>query len=348
MRSPTARQSSRLGAGMGIAARCGPRSARGLGCSGCGGGGSTAVVARRLAPVPRRPGAPPARPAAADWGSGNRYQLRTCAREHLVRAAALRALRIRGHGRRRAVRRARDGRVSTWQPRLPAWRALCWQPSTASGWRSCARSRPRQRGCSMRAPDAGASSQPRARPGYDASGIEPSARGVDGGGRASASRSIARRIEDAAIPAGLARRRHAVARARAPRRPGRRARADRAAGCAPAAALLVGVPNLASLQARIGGERWYHLDVPRHRVHFTPAGLRRAARARTASRSCDTTTCSPSTTRSGCGSRSSTASPATALLPLQPAQAQRARCARRDLPSRCWRCRSARSPPGWS
>jgi hypothetical protein len=35
----------------------------------------------------------------------------------------------------------------------------------------------------------------------------------------------------------------------------------------------VGVPNLASVQARLGGERWYHLDVPRHRVHFTPAGL---------------------------------------------------------------------------
>jgi SAM-dependent methyltransferase len=39
-------------------------------------------------------------------------------------------------------------------------------------------------------------------------------------------------------------------------------------------ALVVGVPNLDSLQARIGGVRWYHLDVPRHRVHFTPAGLR--------------------------------------------------------------------------
>jgi hypothetical protein len=33
------------------------------------------------------------------------------------------------------------------------------------------------------------------------------------------------------------------------------------------------VPNLASLQALVGGERWYHLDVPRHRVHFTPAGM---------------------------------------------------------------------------
>jgi SAM-dependent methyltransferase len=38
--------------------------------------------------------------------------------------------------------------------------------------------------------------------------------------------------------------------------------------------LLVGVPNLASVQARIGRERWFHLDLPRHRTHFTPAGLR--------------------------------------------------------------------------
>jgi SAM-dependent methyltransferase len=41
----------------------------------------------------------------------------------------------------------------------------------------------------------------------------------------------------------------------------------------PGGALLVGVPNLDSLQARVGGERWYHLDLPRHRTHFTPAGL---------------------------------------------------------------------------
>ncbi len=42
---------------------------------------------------------------------------------------------------------------------------------------------------------------------------------------------------------------------------------------APRGALLVGVPNLASWQARIGGPQWYHLDVPRHRVHFTPPGV---------------------------------------------------------------------------
>jgi SAM-dependent methyltransferase len=41
---------------------------------------------------------------------------------------------------------------------------------------------------------------------------------------------------------------------------------------APGGALVVAVPNLASLQARIGGDRWFHQDVPRHRVHLTPAG----------------------------------------------------------------------------
>ncbi len=48
----------------------------------------------------------------------------------------------------------------------------------------------------------------------------------------------------------------------------------RAAGwLRPGGALLVGVPNLASLQSRIGGARWYHLELPSHRTHFTPAGL---------------------------------------------------------------------------
>jgi 2-polyprenyl-3-methyl-5-hydroxy-6-metoxy-1,4-benzoquinol methylase len=41
----------------------------------------------------------------------------------------------------------------------------------------------------------------------------------------------------------------------------------------PASRLVVAVPNLAALQARIGGDRWFHQDVPRHRTHFTPAGL---------------------------------------------------------------------------
>lgn len=39
--------------------------------------------------------------------------------------------------------------------------------------------------------------------------------------------------------------------------------------------VIVAVPDLASLQARIGGDRWFHQDVPRHRTHFTASGLRR-------------------------------------------------------------------------
>ncbi len=42
----------------------------------------------------------------------------------------------------------------------------------------------------------------------------------------------------------------------------------------PNGTLLVGVPDLDSWQARIGGPRWYHLDLPRHRTHFTARGLR--------------------------------------------------------------------------
>jgi SAM-dependent methyltransferase len=42
----------------------------------------------------------------------------------------------------------------------------------------------------------------------------------------------------------------------------------------PGGVLLVGVPNLGSWQARLGGPRWYHLDLPRHRTHFTVRGLR--------------------------------------------------------------------------
>ena len=42
---------------------------------------------------------------------------------------------------------------------------------------------------------------------------------------------------------------------------------------APGGLVLLGVPNAASLQARVGGSAWMHWDAPRHRQHFTPAGL---------------------------------------------------------------------------
>jgi len=37
---------------------------------------------------------------------------------------------------------------------------------------------------------------------------------------------------------------------------------------------VVACPDLNSLQARIGGDAWFHQDVPRHRTHFTARGLR--------------------------------------------------------------------------
>jgi SAM-dependent methyltransferase len=36
---------------------------------------------------------------------------------------------------------------------------------------------------------------------------------------------------------------------------------------------VIAVPNLRSLQARLGGDRWFHQDVPRHRTQFTVEGL---------------------------------------------------------------------------
>lgn len=42
----------------------------------------------------------------------------------------------------------------------------------------------------------------------------------------------------------------------------------------PGGGLLVGVPNFGSVQARVARTRWYHLDLPRHRTHFTETGLR--------------------------------------------------------------------------
>jgi SAM-dependent methyltransferase len=42
--------------------------------------------------------------------------------------------------------------------------------------------------------------------------------------------------------------------------------------------VVISVPNLASLQAQLGGDRWFHQDVPRHRVQFTRDGLDRLLR----------------------------------------------------------------------
>ncbi|MDQ6822490.1 MAG: class I SAM-dependent methyltransferase [Actinomycetota bacterium] len=43
----------------------------------------------------------------------------------------------------------------------------------------------------------------------------------------------------------------------------------------PGGLVLITVPNFGSWQARRFAEHWYHLDVPRHRVHFTPTAIDR-------------------------------------------------------------------------
>lgn len=48
---------------------------------------------------------------------------------------------------------------------------------------------------------------------------------------------------------------------------------DAAAALAPGGLLVVAVPNAASLQAALFGDRWLALDVPRHLFHFTAAAL---------------------------------------------------------------------------
>jgi SAM-dependent methyltransferase len=47
----------------------------------------------------------------------------------------------------------------------------------------------------------------------------------------------------------------------------------------PGGTLILGIPNIASWQARFAGSRWMHLDVPRHLGHFSPDAIERALAA---------------------------------------------------------------------
>ena len=109
--------------------------------------------------------------------------------------------------------------------------------------------------------------------GYDARGIEPSPRGMDEARLEDEVRLERVGIEQADVEEGTLDAVtiwHVLEHLDDPRRALLRMRG----WVRPGGALLVGVPNLASAQALLGGARWYHLDVPRHRVHFTPAGIR--------------------------------------------------------------------------
>jgi SAM-dependent methyltransferase len=109
------------------------------------------------------------------------------------------------------------------------------------------------------------------RAGYDASGFEPDP------GRAAAARAYGveldtTAIEDATYDPGsvdAVTAWHVLEHVEDPDA----AVAALAGWLRPGGALLVGVPNLASLQAWLAGSRWYHLDLRSHRTHFTPAGL---------------------------------------------------------------------------
>jgi 2-polyprenyl-3-methyl-5-hydroxy-6-metoxy-1,4-benzoquinol methylase len=111
---------------------------------------------------------------------------------------------------------------------------------------------------------------------YDARGIEPSARGV------AAARALGVPvdqvgIEQASFAAGsldVITLWHVLEHLEDPR-----AALDSVRDwLRPGGGLLVGVPNLASVQAQLGGERWFHLDVPRHRLHFTAPGVEQLLR----------------------------------------------------------------------
>jgi 2-polyprenyl-3-methyl-5-hydroxy-6-metoxy-1,4-benzoquinol methylase len=113
--------------------------------------------------------------------------------------------------------------------------------------------------------------------GYEARGIEPSLRGAHAAAKIGAPVEHTS-IEDAAIPVGTldaVTLWHVLEHLDDPAP----ALARIAGWLRPGGALLVGVPNLASIQAVLGGESWYHLDVPRHRAHYTPAGVDALLRA---------------------------------------------------------------------
>ncbi len=108
--------------------------------------------------------------------------------------------------------------------------------------------------------------------GYDARGLEPSRRGVEAGRLRYGVELEPVTVEEARVAPGsldVVTLWHVLEHLDDPAGALERV----AAWLRPGGTLLVAVPNLDSVQARLGGARWYHLDVPRHRTHFTPRGL---------------------------------------------------------------------------
>ncbi len=108
--------------------------------------------------------------------------------------------------------------------------------------------------------------------GYAASGLEPSARGVAAAREVYSIGLERTEIEAARIAPGSVDALSLWHVLEHVEDPGAALRTLRG-WLAPGGVMLVGVPNVASWQARLARSRWYHLDLPRHRTHFTPAGL---------------------------------------------------------------------------
>lgn len=113
--------------------------------------------------------------------------------------------------------------------------------------------------------------------GYEATGIEPSRRGAQAAAAAGAPVQQVTLEQATTEPGSLdaVTLWHVLEHLEDPRGALERI----AVWMAPGSGLLVGVPNLTSLQSQLGGDRWFHLDVPRHLTHFTPLGLSRLLEA---------------------------------------------------------------------
>jgi len=104
--------------------------------------------------------------------------------------------------------------------------------------------------------------------GYVATGSDafaPAATGADGSviGRARAEATLPSNVFDAVIAW------HVLEHLGEPQR----ALSAAVRALRPGGRLIASVPNLDSIQARLGGPEWFHEDVPRHAVHFTRRGL---------------------------------------------------------------------------
>ena len=115
--------------------------------------------------------------------------------------------------------------------------------------------------------------------GYDAFGIEPSARGV-AAATALGARVQRGTVEDAELEprsVELVTLWHVLEHLEDP---GLGLSSGSRPGCARGARYSSASRTSTACKRGLAGERWYHLDVPRHRTHFTPRGLHELLRAR--------------------------------------------------------------------